>query len=111
LSDSTKLVFSAHKTGKSFTEIYSEYIELEKKLNAERNNSKRLKEMVDALIKEIETSAPYFEKQRLDYDRIVKEAEVLSSQLNQALKSKENLSIDFKKATAKVDEYKRSSEL
>ncbi|GAA5985408.1 hypothetical protein JCM10908_006964 [Rhodotorula pacifica] len=85
LSPAGQLAVRGQKSGRSYAEIYGEYIKMEEELAAERLETKRLSEVLAQILADIEERAPMLKEQRLEYERLSVEATELASQLAQAL--------------------------
>ncbi|BGP11538.1 Protein mlp1 [Rhodotorula toruloides] len=85
LSPSAQLAVRGQKSGRSYAEIYGEYIKMEEELARERAETKRLGEVLTQILGDIEERAPLLHEQRLEYERLSAEATDLASQLAQAL--------------------------
>ncbi|GAA5963338.1 hypothetical protein JCM21900_002043 [Sporobolomyces salmonicolor] len=85
LSPSAQLAARGQKTGRSYAEVYGEYIKMEEELARERAETKRLGECLAQILADIEERAPLLQEQRLEYERLSLEATQLASQLAQAL--------------------------
>ncbi|BGP43630.1 Protein mlp1 [Rhodotorula kratochvilovae] len=85
LSPSAQRAVRGQKSGRSYAEIYGEYIRMEEELAHERAETKRLGECLAQILGDIEERAPLLQEQRLEYERLSVEATQLASQLAQAL--------------------------
>ncbi|GAA5901318.1 uncharacterized protein JCM6883_000178 [Sporobolomyces salmoneus] len=85
LSPSAQLAVRGQKNGRSYAEIYGEYIKMEEELAKERAETKRLAEILAQILGEVEERAPLLQEQRQEYERLSMEATQLASQLAQAL--------------------------
>ncbi|GAA5926646.1 Mlp1p [Sporobolomyces koalae] len=85
LSPSAQLAVRGQKSGRSYAEIYGEYIKMEEELAKERAETRRLGEILAQILGDIEERAPLLQEQRVEYERLSLEATQLASQLAQAL--------------------------
>ncbi|GAA5903057.1 hypothetical protein JCM5296_001724 [Sporobolomyces johnsonii] len=85
LSPSAQLAVRGQRSGRSYAEVYGEYIKMEEELARERAETKRLGECLAQILGDIEERAPLLKEQRLEYERLSTEATQLASQLAQAL--------------------------
>ncbi|GAA6015704.1 hypothetical protein JCM11491_002452 [Sporobolomyces phaffii] len=85
LSPSAQLAVRGQKNGRSYAEIYGEYIKMEEELAKERAETKRLSEILAQILGDIEERAPLLQEQREEYERLSVEATQLASQVAQAL--------------------------
>lgn len=85
------LALKLQKTGgKSYTEIYSSYIQMQEALNLERAESKRLSECLNEILAEIQDRAPLLREQRAEYERTLVENSELATALSKALEEKDD---------------------
>lgn len=110
LSPSAQMAVRLQKTGRSYAEVYGEYVAMQEDLANERAESKRLRDCLNQILGDIEErvrlllrfsqyetdsvrlQAPLLKEQRLEYDRITTEATLLASQLAQALADQDDSS-------------------
>ncbi|GAA5906296.1 hypothetical protein JCM6882_002695 [Rhodosporidiobolus microsporus] len=92
LSPSAQRAAAAQKPGqgRSYAEVYREYIRMEEELARERAETKRLGECLAQILGDIEERAPLLQEQRLEYERISVEATSLASQLVAALSDRDS---------------------
>ncbi|GAA6059180.1 hypothetical protein JCM10212_005525 [Sporobolomyces blumeae] len=90
LSPSAQLAVRGQKNGRSYAEIYGEYIKMEEELAKERSETKRLGEILAQILGDIEERAPLLQEQRQEYERLSVEATQLASQLAQALTDRDS---------------------
>lgn len=77
------------KSGKTFTEVYSENVMLTQQ-NAELHAEKtRLSGVLQQVLLEIEERAPVMQEQRREYDRVNAELEEISRQLGAAIEARD----------------------
>ncbi|OUS49495.1 hypothetical protein BE221DRAFT_188789 [Ostreococcus tauri] len=69
------------RDGMSTTELYSKYVEAEDALRTEREQKRVLEENLDAILKDLESQAPYLAERDAEYERALKSHEVLRAQL------------------------------
>lgn len=75
--------------GRSYTEIYSAYVQMQHDLNMERAESKRLSENLQDILQEMKNRAPLIKEQRQEYERTLLENNELSIALAKALEDKD----------------------
>ncbi|KAH8929325.1 hypothetical protein BT69DRAFT_1345997 [Atractiella rhizophila] len=78
------------KGGKSYTEIYSDFVKVQEDLSAERAEVKRLEAALQEVIDSIEDRAPTLREQRVNYDRIIAENASLTTQLSDAIDARDD---------------------
>jgi nucleoprotein TPR len=76
------------KSGKSFTQIYSDYTNLQQELIKEKSEVARLNELVQHIVGEFEQRAPLIQKTNEDYQKARKQIELMSLQLSGAVREK-----------------------
>ncbi|RKP05362.1 hypothetical protein THASP1DRAFT_32796 [Thamnocephalis sphaerospora] len=91
LSPTAAAVTRMQKSGKSFTEIYADYVRVQDELVVERQEKERLTESLTQILQEIEERAPQLQRQREEYESICGEATQLADQLTAAMKDREEL--------------------
>ncbi|SCV74494.1 BQ2448_8135 [Microbotryum intermedium] len=101
LSPSAQMAVSNQKGGRSYAQIYAEYIRMEEQLVAERTENKRLQECLAQVLMDIEERAPLMKEQRIEYERISEEATQLAAQL--ALVSNERDQSDRRATSTRLD--------
>ncbi|SCZ98145.1 BZ3500_MvSof-1268-A1-R1_Chr3-3g06608 [Microbotryum saponariae] len=101
LSPSAQMAVSNQKGGRSYAQIYAEYIRMEEQLVAERTENKRLQECLAQVLMDIEERAPLMKEQRIEYERISEEATQLAAQL--ALVSSERDQSDRRATSTRLD--------
>ncbi|GAA5874743.1 hypothetical protein JCM8547_005199 [Rhodosporidiobolus lusitaniae] len=91
LSPSAQRAAAAQKPGqgRSYAEVYREYIRMEEELARERAETKRLGEVLAQILGDIEERAPLLQEQRLEYERLQIEATSLTTQLTSALSDRD----------------------
>ncbi|KAI9594712.1 hypothetical protein BDF19DRAFT_107293 [Syncephalis fuscata] len=91
LSPTAAAVSRMQKSGKTFTQIYSDYIRVQEELTAEQRENQRITESLTGILREIDERAPLLQKQREEYEIICHEATQLADQLTTAMKDREEL--------------------
>ncbi|KAM0789729.1 hypothetical protein ACM66B_006586 [Microbotryomycetes sp. NB124-2] len=89
LSPSAQMAVRGQRGGRSYAEVYSEYIRMEEELIKERAETKRLSDCLAQILGDIEERAPLLKEQRLEYERLTVEATQLASRLAQALSERD----------------------
>ncbi|KAK4056430.1 Protein mlp1 [Microbotryomycetes sp. JL221] len=90
LSPAAQLAVRGQRGGRSYAEVYSEYIRMEEELIKERAETKRLSDCLAQILGDIEERAPLLKEQRLEYERVTIEATQLASQLARALADRDS---------------------
>lgn len=92
LSPTASIVSKFQRGGKSITEVYAEYVRLQKELQQAKQENARLEVTLKDIFNEIQDRAPVITQQRLEYDRISAEARQLASQLSEAIEERDQQS-------------------
>ncbi|KAI5479511.1 nucleoprotein TPR [Pseudohyphozyma bogoriensis] len=90
LSPSAQIAVRGQKSGRSYAEVYGEYVRMQEELARERSETKRLGDVLTQVLGDIEERAPILKQQRVEYDRLSVEATQLAAQLAQAMSDREN---------------------
>ncbi|KAK4703148.1 nucleoprotein TPR, partial [Phenoliferia sp. Uapishka_3] len=77
------------KKGRSYAEIYAEYVRMQEELVKERAEVKRLGECLSQILNDIEERAPVLKEQREEYDRLSLEATSLATELAESISDRE----------------------
>ncbi|KAH7096803.1 hypothetical protein BKA62DRAFT_833732 [Auriculariales sp. MPI-PUGE-AT-0066] len=96
LSPTATLAAKLQKTGRTYTEVYADFIRLQDELGRQRSENARLEECMAQILGDIEERAPLLQEQRVEYERVSAEARSLSARLADAL---EERSTAVKRAT------------
>ncbi|KAG8824295.1 hypothetical protein FRC17_009133 [Serendipita sp. 399] len=89
LSPTASIVSKMQRGGRSITEVYADYVRLQKELQQEKQEKQRLETTLNDIFNEIQDRAPVLTQQRLEYDRVSAEARQLASQLSEAIESRD----------------------
>jgi nucleoprotein TPR len=90
LSETAASASRLQKSGKSVTEIYSDYTNLQKELIKEKSEVARLTDCVNHIVQEFEQRAPIIQKTNEDYQMAKEQIEILSRDLVKSVKEKES---------------------
>lgn len=85
LSPTVAMASRAQRTGKTFTEVYAEYVKLQEEYARKSAEYDHMDRTLQAVLAQIEERAPILTQQRLEYERLQVEAGQLASQLTSAL--------------------------
>ncbi|KAG2144206.1 hypothetical protein DEU56DRAFT_790720 [Suillus clintonianus] len=111
LSPTVAMVSRAQKTGKTFTEVYADYVRLQDELAKKSAEYDHMDRTLSAVLAQIEERAPILSQQREEYDRLQSEAAQLASQLSTALAEREANSNAFQEASQKLKKSHSENEL
>ncbi|TFK24987.1 hypothetical protein FA15DRAFT_384092 [Coprinopsis marcescibilis] len=89
LSPTVALASRSQRGGKTFTEVYTEYVGLQEENGQLRSKLADMDRTMTAVVAEIEERAPILAQQRIEYERVTREASQLSAQLNQTLQERD----------------------
>ncbi|TFK40767.1 hypothetical protein BDQ12DRAFT_679995 [Crucibulum laeve] len=104
LSPTIAMASRAQRSGKTFTEVYADYVRLQDEYNHKSAEYDNMERTLAAVLAQIEERAPILSQQRLEYDRLQSEASQLASQLAQALADRDaqaNLAHESRQKLAK----------
>lgn len=102
------LAIKLQKTGgRSYTEIYTSYIQMQEALTMERAESKRLSECLNEILAEIQDRAPLLREQRAEYERTLVENGELATALSKALEEKDDVTRSADMLRMQLDEKER----
>ncbi|KAK7048611.1 protein MLP1 [Favolaschia claudopus] len=90
LSPTVAMVSKAQKTGKTFTEVYTDYVRLQEDFARKCTEYDRMDQTLASVLAQIEERAPILSQQRAEYERLQSEASHLASQLSQALADRDS---------------------
>ncbi|KAF3926492.1 hypothetical protein AA313_de0208422 [Arthrobotrys entomopaga] len=96
VSPAAHAIVMSQKSGKSLTEVYTDYAAVKRELEAANSRNTRLQEAFDELIRELEDKGPEFESQKAELDRAAEEIVVLSELLQEANKNDEQSTKELK---------------
>ncbi|RPD77586.1 hypothetical protein L226DRAFT_326460 [Lentinus tigrinus ALCF2SS1-7] len=89
LSPTVAMASRAQRGGKSFTEVYSDYIKLQDEYARKCAEYDHMDRTLAAVLAQIEERAPILSQQRAEYERLQSEASQLANQLAQALSERD----------------------
>lgn len=129
LSPSAQLAVRGQKSGRSYAEIYAEYVRMEQELIGERAETKRLSDCLAQILGDIEErvsagddacpsvtdtillQAPLLKEQRQEYERLTVESTHLASQLAQAVADREAATRRAEASRLDVERLERENNL
>ncbi|KAJ1309970.1 hypothetical protein OPQ81_006728 [Rhizoctonia solani] len=91
LSPTAQLASRTQKGGKSYTEVYADYVRMSDELSKQKLETRRLEECLAGILRDIEERAPLLTEQRIEYERLQQTAADLTQQLADALKAQEGI--------------------
>ncbi|KAI0667763.1 hypothetical protein C8Q78DRAFT_1052496 [Trametes maxima] len=111
LSPTVAMASRAQRGGKSFTEVYSDYIKLQEDFARKCAEYDHMDRTLSAVLAQIEERAPILSQQRAEYERLQSEASQLASQLAQALSERDALAAASEENAQKLSKSTRENEL
>ncbi|OSD07459.1 hypothetical protein PYCCODRAFT_1456277 [Trametes coccinea BRFM310] len=111
LSPTVAMASRAQRGGKSFTEVYSDYIKLQEDYARKCAEYDHMDRTLSAVLAQIEERAPILSQQRAEYERLQSEASQLASQLAQALSERDALATAAEENAQKLTKSTRENEL
>ncbi|TFY79631.1 hypothetical protein EWM64_g4383 [Hericium alpestre] len=97
--------------GKTFTEVYSELIQLKEAYKQKTAEADHMDRTLQAVLAQIEERAPILAQQRAEYERLQTEAEELSAQLADAIGERDTRSFEAREASQKLTKTTRENDL
>ncbi|KAF8827808.1 hypothetical protein HHX47_DHR4000286 [Lentinula edodes] len=89
LSPTIAMVSKTQKSGKSFTEVYADYVRLQDLYEKKCIESKNMEAAMEDVLAQLEERAPVLSQQRIEYERLQSEASQLASELAQAISDRD----------------------
>nr|UPW42857.1 nucleoprotein MLP2 [Hypsizygus marmoreus] len=90
LSPTVAMASKAQRSGKTFTEVYADYVRLQEEYARKSAEYDHMDRTLSSVLGQIEERAPILSQQRAEYERLHSEASQLASQLAQALSERDN---------------------
>lgn len=91
LSPSAAVAARLQKSGRSFTEIYTEYTQLQRDFAAAERENEDLRQQLDQIMQTVEESAPLLEERHWEIERLKADHERTSQQLAIAVKERDDV--------------------
>ncbi|KAF8318500.1 hypothetical protein DL93DRAFT_2054404 [Clavulina sp. PMI_390] len=98
LSPAANLAIKLQKNGRSYTEIYADYVRTSEDLAAQKEETRRLETALAQILTDIEERAPVIRNQQQEYARLQEEASLLTSQLADASAERDRLNVALRAA-------------
>ncbi|KAJ6452550.1 hypothetical protein C8R47DRAFT_265654 [Mycena vitilis] len=111
LSPTVAMVSKAQKSGKTFTEVYADYVRLQDEFQKKCTEYDRMDQTLTAVLAQIEERAPILSQQRAEYERLQSEASHLASQLAQALSDRDSQASLARENSQKLTRSTKENEL
>ncbi|KAF3930925.1 hypothetical protein ABW19_dt0207810 [Dactylella cylindrospora] len=110
VSPAAHAIVMSQKSGKSLTEVYTDYAAVKRELEAANSRNMRLQESFDELIRELEEKGPEFESQKAELDRAAEEIIILSELLQDANGNNEQAAKEMKSLQKQIRESVKETE-
>ncbi|TRM58157.1 hypothetical protein BD626DRAFT_410863 [Schizophyllum amplum] len=91
LSPTVAIASRAQRGGKTFTEVYADYVQLQDDFAKKSAEYEHMERTLTQVLGQIEERAPILSQQRAEYERVSSEAALLSNQLSQAIAERDSL--------------------
>lgn len=111
LSPTIAMASRAQRSGKTFTEVYADYVKLQEEYALKSAEYGHMDRTLQAVLAQIEERAPILTQQRLEYERLQVEAGQLASQLTSALADRDANASLAQETSQKLKNSSRESEL
>ena len=111
LSQTAAAASRFQKTGKSFTQVYSDYTALQQDNIREKSEVARLTECLNHIVSEFEQRAPIIQKTNEEYQKARDQIENMSIELSNAIREKAEAVAQFKKIKSAMQEVEASQAL
>ncbi|EGN98500.1 hypothetical protein SERLA73DRAFT_169454 [Serpula lacrymans var. lacrymans S7.3] len=111
LSPTVAMVSKAQRGGKTFTDVYADYVRLQDEFAKKSAEYDHMDRTLSAVLAQIEERAPILSQQRAEYERLQSEAAQLASQLSQALSERDSQSSVAQETSQKLKRSNQETEL
>lgn len=111
LSPTVAMASRAQKTGKTFTEVYGEYVKLQEEYAKKCAECDHMDRTLQAVLSQIEERAPILSQQRMEYERLQTEASQLASQLASAISDRDSHATQSQDTSQKLKKTVRENDL
>ncbi|EIN12937.1 hypothetical protein PUNSTDRAFT_97919 [Punctularia strigosozonata HHB-11173 SS5] len=111
LSPTVAMASRAQRSGRTFTEVYAEYIKLQEDFAKKTFEYDQMERTLTQVLAQIEERAPTLAQQRAEHDRAMAEASQLASQLADALAERDKQTAAAKDSTQKLKQSVQENEI
>ncbi|KAL6308319.1 hypothetical protein BKA93DRAFT_560042 [Sparassis latifolia] len=111
LSPTVAMASRSQKGGKTFTEVYSEFVKLQEEYARKSAECDHMDRTMSAVLAQIEERAPILTQQRAEYERLQSEASQLAAQLSQTLSERDAYAASAEENGQKFDSSTRENKL
>ncbi|CAL1712475.1 unnamed protein product [Somion occarium] len=110
LSPTVAIASRVQKSGKTFTEVYADYVKLQEEYTKQSIEYERMDSTLSAVLAQIEERAPLLAQQREEYERIQSEATFLADELKKAIDARDSLEKSSRDSEQKLVKSVRENE-
>ncbi|KAI6016239.1 hypothetical protein EDC04DRAFT_2577700 [Pisolithus marmoratus] len=111
LSPTVAMVSRVQKGGKTFTEVYADYVRLEEEYAKKCAEYDHMDRTLSEVLAQIEERAPILAQQREDYERLQVEATQLSTQLSAAISERHANAASIQELSQKIQKAHNENDL
>ncbi|KAF7966386.1 hypothetical protein HWV62_38881 [Athelia sp. TMB] len=111
LSPTVAMASKAQRTGKTFTEVYADYVRLQDDYAKKSAEYDHMDRTLGEVLAQIEERAPILSQQRMEYERLQSEAAQLAQQLSQALADRDAYAHNSHETSQKLARSARENDL
>ncbi|KAI6030410.1 hypothetical protein F5J12DRAFT_800153 [Pisolithus orientalis] len=111
LSPTVAMVSRAQKGGKTFTEVYADYVRLEEEYARKCTEYDHMDRTLSEVLAQIEERAPILAQQREEYERLQLEATQLSAQLSAAISDRDANAASIQELSQKIKKAHNENDL
>ncbi|KAI0081625.1 hypothetical protein K474DRAFT_1635534 [Panus rudis PR-1116 ss-1] len=110
LSPTVAMASRVQKGGKTFTEVYADYVKLQEDYARKCMEYDHMDRTLSAVLAQIEERAPILAQQRQEYERLQSEASLLASQLSEALSERDECKKTAEETSQKLTKSTREND-
>ncbi|CAO1623341.1 unnamed protein product [Parajaminaea phylloscopi] len=111
MSPTVAITSSLHRSGKTFTEVYTALAKTEEELRRERVETERLASVLDTVMSDLQERAPALQAQREETERLAAALEELSGDFARACEGRDVAEREQKKCSAESTALRRENQL
>ncbi|KAI5123451.1 hypothetical protein M0805_008822 [Coniferiporia weirii] len=111
LSPGLAMLNRMQKSGKTFTEVYAEYVKMQSELTTKTLEIDRLDRTLTDVLAELEERAPALVQQKIEIERIQEESGQLAAQLTQALAERDGFLSQIQETNQKHSKVEKENRL
>ncbi|TFK52180.1 hypothetical protein OE88DRAFT_1367940 [Heliocybe sulcata] len=111
LSPTVSLASRVQRSGKTFTEVYTDYVKLQDEYARKCVESEEMERTMARILAQIEERTPILTEQRLEYERLQSEAAQLAAQLAETIAERDQEASHAREASQKLSKTNKENEL